>query len=145
MRAVLQAPDADGKVFVSSATTAPERKVLHSWKEISLYMGLGVRTVQRYEQHLGLPIRRFGGVARTSVTAFSDELDTWMVTAGTHAIGRAEWEQTIREIEELRSEVEHLRKLTEELSRKFDSKEDIERSRHPKLENGSSRCLSSSS
>jgi hypothetical protein len=141
---VLQAADADGKVFVSSPTTAIGRKVLHSWKEIALYMRLGVRTVQRYEQHLGLPIRRFGGVARTSVTAFTDELDTWMVTAGTHTIGRAEWERAMSEIEELRGEVENLRKLTEEVCRKIDSRENIERTCHPKLEDRASRLSSSS-
>jgi hypothetical protein len=29
-----------------------ERKILHSWKEIASYLGLGARTVQRYEGQL---------------------------------------------------------------------------------------------
>ncbi len=31
--------------------------VLNSWKEIACYLGRGVRTVQRYERDLGLPVR----------------------------------------------------------------------------------------
>jgi len=113
-----------------SAVTASERKVLHSWKEIASYMGLSVRTLQRYEQYLGLPIRRFGGVARSSVTAFTDELDYWMQTAGAHPVGRAEWEHAMGELDALRSEVTHLRKVAEELSKK-----EIERSLDSKLDN----------
>jgi hypothetical protein len=55
-----------------------ERKVLHSWKEISSYMNLGVRTIQRYELHLGLPVHRVAGKSRSAVVAFSDELDAWV-------------------------------------------------------------------
>lgn len=56
----------------------PERQVLHSWKEIATYMGLGVRTVQRYECGLGFPIRRPAGKKRSSVLALSDEIDDWL-------------------------------------------------------------------
>jgi hypothetical protein len=57
------------------------RKVLHSWKEISNYTGRGIRTVQRYEQHCGLPVRRASGNPRSAVLAFSDELDAWFQSA----------------------------------------------------------------
>jgi hypothetical protein len=60
-----------------------ERKVLHSWKEISSYMTLGVRTIQRYELHLGLPIHRVAGRRRSAVVAFSDELDLWVNSSPT--------------------------------------------------------------
>jgi hypothetical protein len=30
---------------------------LTSWKEIGQYLGKGVRTVQRWEQQMGLPVR----------------------------------------------------------------------------------------
>ena len=62
-----------------------ERKVLHSWKEIANYMGLGVRTVQRYEADSGLPIRRPSGTTRSSVLAFSDEIDRWLSAAPKHS------------------------------------------------------------
>ena len=55
-----------------------ERRQLVSWKEIAQYLGYGVRTVQRYELNLGLPIHRPGGREKASVLAFSDELDFWL-------------------------------------------------------------------
>lgn len=121
-----------------------ERKVLHSWKAIASYMGLGVRTVQRYEQHLGLPVRRFGGIARSSVSAFTDELDRWKQTSGTHPITRAEWEQAMNEIEQLRIEVASLRKITEELNKNVNSNAINGRSRKPKTKNGSLQLSSAS-
>jgi PleD family two-component response regulator len=55
-----------------------ERRILNSWKEISQYVGRGVRTVQRYERTLSFPVRRVAGRARSSVMAFSDEIDIWL-------------------------------------------------------------------
>ncbi len=53
-------------------------QVLSSWKEIGQYLGKGVRTVQRWEQNLGLPVRRPAGPTRHAVLAMPDELDAWM-------------------------------------------------------------------
>jgi CheY-like chemotaxis protein len=53
-------------------------QVLNSWKEIAAYLGKSVRTVQRMEVELGLPIRRPKGHARTSVVAIPAELDEWL-------------------------------------------------------------------
>jgi len=52
--------------------------VLNSWKEIAEYMGRGVRTVQRYERELRLPVHRPAGKSRSAVIAFADEIDCWM-------------------------------------------------------------------
>lgn len=60
-----------------------ERKVLHSWKDIANYMGRGVRTIQRYEVQLGLPVHRPAAKNRSSVMAFSDEIDVWLNRAPT--------------------------------------------------------------
>lgn len=38
--------------------------VLNSWKEVATYLGRGIRTVQRWERELGLPIRRPRGKPR---------------------------------------------------------------------------------
>ena len=57
------------------------RKALHGWKEIAKYLGRGVRSVQRYEGELKLPIRRPVGKDRSAVFAFSDELDDWLQRA----------------------------------------------------------------
>ena len=51
---------------------------LCGWKEIANYLGKGVRTVQRYECHLGLPVRRPAGRSRGSVVATKAELDAWV-------------------------------------------------------------------
>ena len=52
-----------------------ERRILRSWKEIASYVGCGVRTVQRYERQLGLPVHRAQGKSHTSVIALADDLD----------------------------------------------------------------------
>jgi hypothetical protein len=49
--------------------------VLSGWKDIAIHLAKGVRTVQRYERELGLPIHRPSGKARASVIATKVELD----------------------------------------------------------------------
>ncbi len=56
----------------------PERRILNSWKEIANYLGRGVRTVQRWEAQLGLPVHRPAGKDHSAVLAFSSELDDWL-------------------------------------------------------------------
>lgn len=51
---------------------------LSGWKEIANYLGKGVRTVQRYERELGLPVRRPAGRSTGSVLATNAELDGWV-------------------------------------------------------------------
>jgi len=55
-----------------------ERLILNSWKEIAAYVGRGVRTVQRWESDLGLPVHRPRGRHRSAVVAFAEELSAWM-------------------------------------------------------------------
>jgi hypothetical protein len=57
-----------------------ERRILNSWKEIANYLGRGVRTVQRWEAQLGLPVHRPAGKDHSAVLAFSSELDQWLDT-----------------------------------------------------------------
>src|SRR5438270_11269898 len=52
--------------------------VLNSWKEISNYIGRGVRTVQRWEKDFGLPVRRPSGHLRGSVLAMKTDIDGWL-------------------------------------------------------------------
>jgi hypothetical protein len=53
---------------------------LSSWKDIAKYTGKGVRTVQRWERDLGLPVRRAGRTAhKSSVMAYRSDIDAWMV------------------------------------------------------------------
>jgi hypothetical protein len=55
-----------------------QQRYLSSWKEIAQYFGRGVRTVQRWEAMLGLPVRRPHGRSRSAVMAITDELDEWL-------------------------------------------------------------------
>lgn len=56
-------------------------QVLSGWKEIAVYLGKGVRTVQRYERELGLPVRRPAGRPRAAVVATKQELDAWVTAS----------------------------------------------------------------
>lgn len=62
---------------------------LSGWKDIAAYLGRGLRTVQRWEADLGLPVRRPRGKERSAVMALPRELDDWLVKAPSH-IFRAE-------------------------------------------------------
>src|SRR5579864_7941705 len=53
-------------------------EVLNSWKEIAAYLNRGVRTVQRWEIELGLPVRRPRGRSRSAVIALRPEMDEWI-------------------------------------------------------------------
>lgn len=57
-----------------------QKPTLNSWKEIALYLERGVRTVQRWEQALGLPVYRIGKNDRGPVFAYRHEIDKWLDT-----------------------------------------------------------------
>jgi hypothetical protein len=61
-------------------------EILTGWKQIARHLGMGVRTVQRYERTSALPIRRPTGKLNGSVIATKAELDAW-VSASPPAIG----------------------------------------------------------
>src|SRR3954471_19979906 len=52
--------------------------VLSSWKEIAAYVGRSIRTVQRWERELGLPVHRPNGKTDGVVIALPAELDAWV-------------------------------------------------------------------
>lgn len=56
--------------------------MLNSWKEISSYLDRGVRTVQRWERNLQLPVHRIGKGRRSPVYALIPELNFWMSASG---------------------------------------------------------------
>ncbi len=55
--------------------------ILSGWKDIANYLGKGVRTVQRYEGELRLPVRRPARKPRGSVVATKVELDAWVAAS----------------------------------------------------------------
>lgn len=105
-----------------------KRHVLNSWKEIADYMGRGVRTVQRYERDLRLPVHRPAGKSRSAVIAFADEIDLWIrkgplgsPTNG-HALKRvqpnlAEWNRFLANSKMLMKRADKLKKQMSELLR----------------------------
>jgi len=69
---------------VTSKVGLPESastQILSGWKDIASYLRKGVRTVQRYERVLGLPVRRPAGKPRGSVVATKVELDAWVMAS----------------------------------------------------------------
>lgn len=61
--------------------------VLNSWKEIAFYLGRGVRTAQRWERDLGLPVHRPRGKQRSAVLAIPEELDYWIQNTPGRGLG----------------------------------------------------------
>jgi TolB-like protein/tetratricopeptide (TPR) repeat protein len=53
-------------------------QLLSSWKEISAYLGRTIRTCQRLESSLGLPVHRLDGSPKAHVFAYKSELDAWL-------------------------------------------------------------------
>ena len=61
----------------------PHDEMLSGWKDIATHMGKGVRTVQRYERELGLPVRRVSGHPTSAVIATKSDLDSWVRSSAT--------------------------------------------------------------
>jgi tetratricopeptide (TPR) repeat protein len=55
---------------------SPRGSRLETWGEIAAYLGREIRTVQRWEKSMGLPVRRLG-TDKSRVYAFRQELDAW--------------------------------------------------------------------
>ncbi len=59
------------------AQQEPAKGLLYSWKEIAKFFNRGIRTVQRWEKLLGLPIVRPDGRDCTAVVASARDLELW--------------------------------------------------------------------
>lgn len=90
-------------------------RILNSWKEISTYIGRGVRTVQRWEEMYGLPVHRAAGRDRSAVYALSDEIDAWLRLGKMHEQPKAEREITPDAVRQYRQLTEHAATLVERL------------------------------
>jgi len=51
--------------------------ILVGWKQIARYLGIGVRTAQRWER-LGLPVRRPRSRLRSAVLVNTDDVKAWV-------------------------------------------------------------------
>lgn len=80
--------------------------ILNSWKEISAYVGRGVRTVQRYEVEFGFPIHRPARKNRSSVMAFAEEIDLWLSNTPEGAFVQVENKDLPAELEAAKKRVQ---------------------------------------
>jgi hypothetical protein len=60
------------------------------WKEIAKHLDTSVRTAQRWEQELGLPIHHAGSTKGYTVFAYSGELESWLKGSSRDAIGTSD-------------------------------------------------------
>ena len=63
-------------------------RMLTSWKDIADYLGKSIRTVQRWERELGLPVRRPAAKQNGVVIALPEELDAWVHAMPTAALAQ---------------------------------------------------------
>jgi hypothetical protein len=54
------------------------REVLKSWKEIAAYLGVAVRTAQRWHRERGLPVKKPGATRSSTVLGLPDEIEGWL-------------------------------------------------------------------
>ncbi len=94
-------------------------QVLSGWKEIAVYLCKGVRTVQRYERELGLPVRRPAGRPRAAVVATKQELDAWVTASPIREAFRLSANiapsQYLTSAQEIRSGLGQMLKLRDEM------------------------------
>lgn len=92
---------------------APSEVVaLSCWKDIATYLGKGVRTVQRWEQEFGLPIRRPNGSSHKSpVVADSRDLDAWLKSRWSLRGPKAEENGASRNVEDTASHTQLLQDM----------------------------------
>ncbi len=79
------------RLEATSVADSPQRnsEILNSWKEIAVYLKRGVRTVQRWELDLGLPVHRPRGKQRSAVVAIPEELERWIQRTPARALENA--------------------------------------------------------
>lgn len=82
--------------------------VLTTWKDIARYVGKGVRTVQRWEQEFGFPVRRASSGSRRAVLAIREEIDAWARCQSGNE--RSELHRLRAEVEALKAELESCRR-----------------------------------
>ena len=91
-------------------------EILSGWKDVANYLGKGVRTVQRYERELTLPIRRPQGKTFGAVMATKAELNAWLTTRPIRKAFqlRSATPGNATALDELRRHLKELRRLRRE-------------------------------
>ena len=90
--------------------------ILNSWKEIAAYLGRGVRTVQRWEHELSLPVHRIGNGKRSPVYALIPQLKFWLTTSSTNSVVLPVLNKgTLSHLEETKTKKNSMIKMSREL------------------------------
>jgi|HubBroStandDraft_6_1064221.scaffolds.fasta_scaffold310515_1 hypothetical protein len=88
--------------------------VIAGWKDIGRYLGKGIRTVQRWECELGLPVRRTHEGPKPGVVAVKAEIDAWVQALGLRDDRKANrMRALLQSLRELRAENQELRRQLE--------------------------------
>jgi hypothetical protein len=98
---------------------AAPHEFLSGWKDIANYLDKGVRTVQRYEHDMGLPVRRPGGKPRGSVIATVAEIAAWVTARQSREelqLSRQPTTSHSVDVDAIRSNVLEMQKLREEMT-----------------------------
>jgi hypothetical protein len=69
---------ADESPGKSEAESRAAPAVLLGWKQIARYLSKSIRTVQRWEHDLGLPVRKIDTQTKSDVVAFVTEIEVWV-------------------------------------------------------------------
>ena len=97
-------------------------EVLSSWKDVALYLGKSVRTVQRWEVELGLPIHRPNRRQQRIILAYPEELKAWVGAQHLALSGAADPASHVRlekNKSRLLAQMQKLRNLSETLQRRM--------------------------
>lgn len=105
---------------LESTVVTTQPTILGSWKEIALYLSQSVRTVQRWECYLGLPVHRPHGEARSRVVAFTKELNEWLASTPRR---RQEHAALAAQLSELRAKLAHLEAENKQLKAQVNRKQ----------------------
>jgi hypothetical protein len=94
----------------STQRSSGETSCLYDWRSIAKYLGKGVRTVQRWEVELGLPVRRtHPGRPKAGVMAVRSEIEAWVKTLPLATREKSERDELLQTIAELRLQIQQLR------------------------------------
>ncbi len=76
---------------MSETNPVPDPDIVHGWKAIGVVLGRSVRTVQRWERELGLPVHRIKTADGQTIYARKSELEAWRTTmdAAGQSVGTA--------------------------------------------------------
>lgn len=84
--------------------------IITGWKDIAQYLGVGVRTVQRWERS-GLPVKRPGPGRKAHVVADSEELASWVRDNPFWRRHDTDILETVRRGRKLRAEAQQAREI----------------------------------